>query len=435
MSTHDSGSQSPGDGFTRRRLLDRGLKSAGALASVSGLSTVLAACGSSGGGGGGSNGETVTLGAVLSLTGSGAGFAEGTVNGLRLATDMVNKAGGIKSLGGAKVQLKVYDTQSKPDVAGTQTQKAIQDGAVIVTGCNQSPASVIASQICERSSIPFITATDFDPSLTGRGFKFMFQTDPFLNTYADLILGYAKELGQKNNAVPQRLGILCDNTDVGQSAQKALQAAASKHDYQVAQSDTYDISVKDFGPFIARMRSSNVDLLMGFQTPGPSISIVKAMYQQHFTPMGFGGMLGGQVSLDYLKGLGPKADYTLASSAWGLDLDIPGLKGIADAYDKRFGKEMEDTAAAGFSAMAVMWDSLERAKSDDPKKLRDAIAATDLKPGDRNYLTLSGCKFDSKGYNTRAAIDIKQIKDGKAHSIAPPQYASSFKPIWPAQWS
>lgn len=413
--------------MTRRRFLSGSAGLTMGIGSLAGFCALLEACG---GGGGGASGKEIKLGAVISLTGNNAGFGQGTGRGLQTAVQLVNQAGGIKSQGGSKLAVQTYDTQSKPDVAGTQATKAIQDGAVCLIGCNQSPAALIASQIAERNSVPFVTPSDFDPSLTGRGFKYTFQTDPFQTEHVRQMLAFCAEQGKKSGSPARKLGIICDNTVVGQSAQKSFEQMASAHGFQVAQSKSYAVSVNDFSSYIADMKSAGVELLLGFQTPSQSVLIVQAMKQQRFDPIAFGGILGGQVTAEYVNSLGADADYTLCSSAFNDDLKIPGLKKVLDAFKAQWHEDVDDVRAAGFAAVAVVWDALERAGSDDPKKLRDAIAATQLNAGQRNYVEVDGVKFDGKGYNTRATIDIKQIKSKAWHSVSPDRFASAT-PVWP----
>ena len=106
---------------------------------------------------------------------------------------MVNEQGGIKSLGGARLKPMVLDTESKPEVAGSQAERAVQRGAVAITGTNQSAATIVATQIAEREGVPFVCATDVDPLITSRGFKFTFRTSPIVESYARDLLAYAKD--------------------------------------------------------------------------------------------------------------------------------------------------------------------------------------------------------------------------------------------------
>src|SRR5207244_3432889 len=114
----------------------------------------------------------VLLAAVVALTGPNAAWGQRTWNAFQLGCDMVNEQGGLKSLGGAKLKYIVADTESKPEVAGSQTEKVIQRGCVAITGTNQSAATIVATQIAEREGVPFVCATDVDPLITSRGFKY-----------------------------------------------------------------------------------------------------------------------------------------------------------------------------------------------------------------------------------------------------------------------
>jgi branched-chain amino acid transport system substrate-binding protein len=427
--------------ITRRQLVGRGM----ALLALPAVAALLEACGSGGGattaatGTSGSAGKApaaaatkeIVIGALLPLTGPNSGWGQRTSRGLQTAAKLIEQAGGVKALGGATITIKVYDTQSQPDVAGNVAQKAIQDGVVALTGCNQSPATLIASQVAERQGIPFVTASDYAPQLTTRGFKYMFQTDPAQSEHVKDMLTFCQAMGQKTGVHVSKLGLLCDNTDVGKGIAQFFTQFAPQFNLPIVANESYPLSTTDFSPYIAKMKQAGVDLLLGFQTPQPAVLIVRAMKQQHFDPIAFGGLLGGQVSNDYVNALGADADYTLCSSPWGADLKIQGNAEAQAAYKSQWNEDMDDTSAAGFAAAAVYWDALERAGSTDPGKLRDAVAATNLDPGDRNYIDLAGCKFDDKGYNTRAAVDIKQIKDKAWHSVWPSQYASDFQVVWP----
>jgi branched-chain amino acid transport system substrate-binding protein len=422
--------------ITRRQLVGKGFS----LLALPAVAALLEACG--GGGGTATTGATasaaaktaakdIPIGAILPLTGPNSGWGQRTWRGLQTAAKLVEQAGGIKALGGARLALKVYDTQSKPDVAGNETQRAIQDGVVALCGCNQSPATLVASQVAERQGIPFVTPSDFDPGLTSRGFQYMFQTDPFQTEHVRDMLTFCTQMGQKTGVAAKKLGVLCDNTSVGQSASQAFAQLAPQLGYELVANESYPVSTTDFTTYVAKIQAAGADLFLGFQTPQPAVLIVRAMKQLHYNPVAFGGILGGQVSNDYINGLGADADYTLCSSPWGADLNVKGNQAAQQAYKTQWNEDMDDTSAAGFAAVAVFWDSLERAASTDPKKLRDAIAAIDIDSGTDNYVDLAGCKFDSKGYNTKAAVDVKQIKDKAWHSVWPSQYASDFQVVWP----
>ena len=109
------------------------------------------------------------MGLLAPLTGVSALWGERTYRGFQFAAQLLNEAGGIKSMGGAKVKVIVVDTESKPEVAGIQAEKLIAEKEILlITGSNQSAASMVATQVAERNRIAFVTGTDGAPQITQR---------------------------------------------------------------------------------------------------------------------------------------------------------------------------------------------------------------------------------------------------------------------------
>jgi branched-chain amino acid transport system substrate-binding protein len=140
------------------------------------------------------------------------------------------------------------------------------------------------------------------------------------------------------------------------------------------------------------------------------------------------------VSNEYVNALGKDADNVLCTTSWSVDADIPGLKPLTQKYQERFKEQLDSTSAGGFTAFAVLWDALERAGSTDRKKLRDAIAATQMKTGDRMYMQLRGAKFTPAGENLLAGGLVFVVKDKEWLTVAPKEYAKTTAPYPKPKW-
>ena len=104
--------------------------------------------------------DPINIGALYPTTGSMAQIGTGCVAAAKLAVDMVNEAGGIKSLGGAKLNLIVSDVQSDTTVTRTETDRLITGNKLsAIHGCYASALTLIASEVCERAHVPIITGS------------------------------------------------------------------------------------------------------------------------------------------------------------------------------------------------------------------------------------------------------------------------------------
>ncbi len=373
----------------------------------------------------------VTIGGLLPLTGPSAGFGQVSWEGLQLACEMVNEKGGIAALGGAKLRAVVADTESKPEVAASQAEQLIRRNASVVIGCNQSAASIVASQVAERSSVPFVCAYDFDPTITARGFKYTFRCSPLVSNFASDIITFLRELGEKAGDPVRRVGFLSESSIGGQGANKLGAEAARKAGFEVVDVSTYNAgATQNFAPHIAKLKGLNAEAVIGHNRVSEGIAIVRTMKELGFNPKFIGGILGAPNTREFTEVLGDDANFIYATDAWSTTLNVEGLKDVADRTLKQFGKPMDPSHATMISNVAVIWDALERAKSSDPKALRNAIAATELTIGERGYFLLRGVKFTASGDNERAGSLMVMCKDKRAVAVWPAEVAHT-QPVYP----
>src|SRR5271170_4765815 len=117
--------------------------------------------------------EPVNIGGLYPVTGSMAQIGQGCVNAAKLAVQMVNDAGGIKSLGGAKLNLIVSDVQSDPTVTRTETDRLINGYQIAaIHGCFASALTLIASEVAERAKVPLLTGSSSDQLNANRHYTF-----------------------------------------------------------------------------------------------------------------------------------------------------------------------------------------------------------------------------------------------------------------------
>src|SRR6516165_9474692 len=134
--------------------------------------------------------------------------------GARMAIDDINNAGGIKALGGAKLRLMEYDTGDTAEKAKDAAQRMIAQEPDLVGGfgCWLSTFTLAATEVTERAELPWLTLS-YSDLITGRGFKYVFQSSPTADKQAEDLVPMIIELATRASGKrPTKVGILGDNT-------------------------------------------------------------------------------------------------------------------------------------------------------------------------------------------------------------------------------
>ncbi|HEX4111794.1 MAG TPA: ABC transporter substrate-binding protein, partial [Stellaceae bacterium] len=221
----------------------------------------------------------IVIGAPNSLTG---GLAEGGVRfvaALRIAVDKINAAGGIKSMGGAKLRLAVADTTTEsPAQAASVTRRMIdQDKAVVIAGATASAMSLAAQIECEKSQIPFITNSYADP-LVLRGMKYTFKYMPQGSAVWNMALdGMVAMYKATTGKPPRNCAIFQSNDAVGLVVQKKLPLEAQRVGLPVLFSTGYQMGLSDPSVAIAPILASKPDMVFLGAFTNDLILIIRAL--------------------------------------------------------------------------------------------------------------------------------------------------------------
>lgn len=207
--------------------------------------------------------------------------------------------------------------------------------------------------------------------------------------------------------------------------------------FNVVYKETYPQSQQDFSGIVANIKKLGVDLLFQCAFPVDAILLTRAFKEQDYNPLGFIANNSGHDPLDYIYATKKDSEYYLVTGTYSNDLKVPMIDELRQKMKNRYGQDYEtdhsDMLMA--NAVSVLVDALERAGTDNPAKLRDALKATNLNVGQYWYVVPDGCKFDETGQNIKQKIVTFQIRDGKHRAVYPAEFAS-IKPVFPIpKWS
>ncbi|CAN5165921.1 ABC transporter substrate-binding protein [soil metagenome] len=370
-------------------------------------------------------GKAVNVGVILPLSGANAQFGVNSRNGIELVADEINAAGGIKSLGGARINLVVADSTSTPTTAANVAQRLLSQNDVVAILCAFASSLTIAiSEVTERRGVPLLTMS-FSDQITGRGFENIFQVVAKASVIGtaqfDGTAAIAASAGQKL----ERIAIMYEDTAYGTSQAAGLREGAKAAGVQIVMDDAYPLGITDVTPLINKLRASGAQAVFPVSYLNDSLQIIRAMRQQRITIPAIGGA-AGYVIPDFEKGLGEFAEGVLSISPANYDL-APEL---TERFRKRFGYFMVHEALEHAVCMDVLAQAMEKAKSPKPEDLRKALQGARFEGGWTKAMTGGAVQFDKTGLNTLSVPVMVQWRNKELVTVWPAD-AAKAKAVWP----
>lgn len=370
-------------------------------------------------------GKAVNVGVILPLSGANAQFGVNSRNGIELVADEINAAGGIKSLGGARINLVIADSTSTPTTAANVAQRLLtQNDVVAILGAFASSLTIAISEVTERRGVPLLTMS-FSDQITGRGFENIFQVVAKASVIGkaqfDGTAAIAASAGQKL----ERIAIMYEDTAYGTSQAAGLREGAKAAGVQIVMDDAYPLGITDVTPLINKLRASGAQAVFPVSYLNDSLQIIRAMRQQRITIPAIGGA-AGYVIPDFEKGLGEFAEGVLSISPANYDL-APEL---TERFRKRFGYFMVHEALEHAVCMDVLAQAMEKAKSAKPEDLRKALQGARFEGGWTKAMTGGAVQFDKTGLNTLSVPVMVQWRNKELVTVWPADVAKA-KAVWP----
>ena len=359
--------------------------------------------------------EPVNIGGLYPVTGSFAQIGQGCVNAAKLAVQMVNEAGGIKSLGGAPLNLIVSDVQSDTTVTRTETDRLINAYKLsAIHGCFASALTLIASEVAERAKMPLLTGSSSDQLNKNRRYTFT----PFsrASQFAEAQLQMSRLVSDS-----PKVAVIFENTAFGTSTSNGLREQASGQGVEVVMFEPYSAGLTDASPLINKVRASGANMLFPVSYLNDLILIIRAIRQNELK-IAINGGSGGFVIPDFYKNVGSVGEGLLGVAHWNHDVNADAQK-VNENYKKQYGEFLFEYAGGLVAQTFMIADALERAASTDPQKVRDALSTLDVSSGYAAMGPGGKVKFGPNGKNIYAHPVGVQWQHGDLATVFPKEDA------------
>ena len=359
------------------------------------LSSVFAGCGSK------ESGDTIKVGANFELTGNVANYGNATIEGLQLAIEEANEAGGIN---GKKIELVSVDDKSEAAESINAATKLISDDDVkVIVGPATTGLVLAETQTATDAKVPIIAPCATSPEATvenGKVKPYVFRScfiDPqqgeVMATFA------AKELKAKTAVI-----YVDNSSDYSKNLAKVFKEKFEAAGGKVVMEEAFLQKDQDFKATLTKLKTANADVMF---VPAYYEEVGKIVKQAR--EMGINSAILGTDGWDDTKVVdiaGADALNNTFFSTHYSEKDAE-VQGFIEAYKKKYNRAPNVFAALGYDAGKMLVDALKRAGSGDTEKIREALEATkDLKVG-------TGTISMDKNHNPIKTAVILEMKNGE----------------------
>jgi len=349
--------------------------------------------------GGAAAGNEILVGEYGSMTGPEATFGQSTHNGIMLALDEINGAGGVK---GRKIKLFSEDDQSKPEEAAIAVSKLIsQNQVVAVLGEVASSNSLAAAPICQSNKVPMITPSSTNPKVTEVG-NFIFRI-----CYIDPYQGEALALFVANDLKFTRAAILRDvKSDYSVGLAEFFKKKFLSEGGKIVADQSYAKGDSDFRSQLTTIRASNPQVLF---VPGYYTDIGQIAQQARDLGMKQPLVGGDGWESPKLIEIGGKAlEGSFYSNHYHADDPDPMVRNFVEKYRQRYGQKPDSLAALGYDSLKILAEAMTRATDLKGETLRAEIQKTANFAGVTGNITLGA---DRNPQNKK--LVVLEIKGGQ----------------------
>jgi branched-chain amino acid transport system substrate-binding protein len=344
--------------------------------------------------------------------------------GCQLAIDEINAAGGIKSMGGARLEAVLGDSQSRPEVGVSEVERLHQEGVAAYVGCFSSAIALPATQAAAKYSTPFMIDVGVSDNIVNRGLKNVFRLAPgFGKCVDDAIEG----LGQVNKAVggvAKKAVLIHEESEFGTGTAKLLAGKLPGIGVEVAEVIKHANPTRDFSNVALRIRSLRPDLVIMSNYQNEYVLLARTLHQQKVELAAMFSVLGGGFNYKLVQEQPEVAQHMMDFNHWFNPRNLRAADLRKRAADR--GALFTFEVYCGYNAVKCYADGVERAGTADKEKV---IAALEASSWSDHFMPYGATRFVN-GQNQGGRAVLLQASRTDIEVVWPNEFAAA-KPVFP----
>ena len=373
----------------------------------------------------GAQAKTVKVGVLHPVTGALAYSGQQCRMGALMAIEDINKAGGIKSLGGAKIEAMLGDAQSSPQAGTAEIEKMNEAGVCAVVGAFASAICLATTQAAAKYNLPHVVDVGVADQIVERGLKNTFRFGPGYKKCAEVAVANLHVLNTAAGKPARTVMIIHEESLFGSGTANLLSKELPGYGYDVKEVIKHANPTRDFNNIALRIKQVNPDIVIPANYYNEYALLVRTMQQQKISPKAIYSVLGGAASsYKFVKEFPEAANGIIDCNHWFNPRDKRSLelKKRVEAQGQFFSYEVFMT----YTAMSLLADAIERAKSTDRAAIIDALNKSSFS----NHIMPYGATQFVNGQNMGAQPLMTQVVKGDIKVIVPRDYRE-VEPIFP----
>jgi len=373
----------------------------------------------------GAQAKTVKVGVLHPVTGALAYSGQQCRMGALMAIEDINKAGGIKSLGGAKIEAMLGDAQSSPQAGTAEIEKMNEAGVSAVVGAFASAICLATTQAAAKYNLPHVVDVGVADQIVERGLKNTFRFGPGYRKCAEVAVANLHVLNTAAGKPARSVMIIHEESLFGTGTANLLSKELPGYGYDVKEVIKHANPTRDFNNIALRIKQVNPDIVIPANYYNEYALLVRTMQQQKISPKAIYSVLGGAASsYKFVKEFPEAANGIIDCNHWFNPRDKRSLelKKRVEAQGQFFSYEVFMT----YTAMSLLADAIERAKSTDRAAIIDALTKSTFS----NHIMPYGATQFVNGQNMGAQPLMTQVVKGDIKVIVPRDYRE-VEPIFP----
>lgn len=385
--------------------------------------------------------EKIRIGLIEPLTGKYAVFGQEAVQAAKLIIDIINnELGGVKSLGGAKLELYVEDSGTSPDSAALAAERLISTYRPhVILGAYISRLTAAIAEVTERERIPLVMDALVD-WLTEKGWRYVFRLAPRASAHGASAVDFVFDLAGKTGTEIKTVVILHEDSIFGTYVANGIRTRLISLRVTPAETIAYPSGITDFGPIISKLRELNPDVIFSVPYFADGILFAKAL-QASGLKVKFVAAAGGcgYTDPDSIREAGAAVEYFTNTYSYNPARKTEWNVKIVRAFQERYGKLPTEAAGIIFYSLMFVYEALEEAGKRfpqdplNPDNLRTVFLTLDL--DDSNSIAaqlypVGKIKLGGNGENVYSGTAVLQVIGGQPRVVWP-EPEEGVRPVFP----